>query len=150
MREPEDTEIRNNYVQCRGIILKGNKVLVMFRRKNGREYYVFPGGHMRYGEKPIDTVVREIREETTIEVKNLELAFHFINHLKKEREDYYFVGNWVSGEPTLSGEEFKENDKNNYYEPILVEISDIEELELYPLFAKEWFIDWLERFLENS
>ncbi len=148
MRTPEDADIRNDYFQCRGIILKGDKVLVMFRKKKGKgEYYVFPGGHMRYYEKPIETVERELLEETTISVKNLKPAYDFINHTEPEKRDYYFIGEWVSGKPTLSGEESRECNEDNYYEPMWVDIDDIQELNLYPRAAKEWVHDWLGRFL---
>jgi 8-oxo-dGTP pyrophosphatase MutT (NUDIX family) len=119
----------------------------MFRRRDGEEYYVFPGGHMRFGEKPVDTVRREIEEETTVKVKELKPAFDFFNYLRKERRDYFFVGRWESGEPVLSGEESRRNDEDNYYEPMWVDRDKIKELNLYPLFAKEWFEEWLERFL---
>lgn len=150
MRKPEDSEVRNDHFECRGIILKGDKVLVMFRRKKGQEYFVFPGGHMRYGEEPLDTAIREIREETTIEVENLRPAFDYINHMKVERRTYYFVGDWKTGEPILSGEESRESSEDNYYEPMWVDISDIPSLVLYPTVSKEWVINWLDRFLKES
>ena len=151
MKIPEDADIRINDVQCRGIVLKDEDVLVMFRKKNGEEYYVFPGGHMREGEDPVDTTVREIYEETTVKVKNLELAFEFKNYVKKKKVkiDYYYVAKWESGEPVLSGEESRRACKDDYYEPMWVSIGDISELTLYPLMAKEWTEGYLERFLEK-
>jgi 8-oxo-dGTP pyrophosphatase MutT (NUDIX family) len=141
----EDADIRNEHIQARGIIVKDDKVLVMFRRKEGREYYTYPGGHMRVFEKPIDTAIREIREETTIEVKDLKPAFDFINYAKPE-ENYYFVGRWKSGEPTLSGEESRAVCEENYYEPMWVDISEIKDLNLYPRAAKEWTMNYLSTF----
>jgi 8-oxo-dGTP pyrophosphatase MutT (NUDIX family) len=143
---PEDADVRNNYFQCRGIIVKDNKVLVMFRRKKGREYYVFPGGHMRNYEKPIDTAIREIYEETTIKVKNLKPAYDQIIHTNPEQRDYYFVGYWESGEPTLSGEESRRCSEENFYKPMWVNISEVTKLELYPEAAKEW----VNNYLKNS
>ena len=34
------------FSNCRGIIIKNNKLVVMERKKNGRHYYTFPGGHV--------------------------------------------------------------------------------------------------------
>ena len=150
MRKPEDADVRIDNFQCRGIIVNGDKVLVMLRSQKGKgEYYVFPGGHMRNYEKPIETVEREIEEETTIKVKNLKPAYNFINHTEPELREYYFVGEWVSGEPILSGEESRESNDDNYYEPMWVELSDIQELNLYPRAAKEWVHDYLESFIED-
>ena len=147
----EDEDIRNKDIQSRGIILKDDKVLVIFRRKNGEEYYVFPGGHMREGETPVETAIREIEEETTVIVKDLELAFEFFNYVKPKKvmKDYYFVGYWKSGEPLLSGEESRRVSEDNYYEPMWIPIKEILNLTLYPLMAKEWVEYYLERFLEG-
>jgi len=135
----EDGDIRTEYVQARGIIIKDNKVLVMFRRKKGREYYTFPGGHMRNYEQPIDTAIREIREETSIEVEDLKPAYTCIFHTDPEHIEYYFTGKWKSGEPILSGEESRAVCEENYYEPMWVDISEIPELNLYSRAVKEWF-----------
>ena len=146
----EDADVRINHIQARGIILKEDKVLVMFRRVKGDEYYVFPGGHMREGEKPIETAVREIEEETTIKSKDLKLAFEYRNYLKKERREYYFVGYWESSEPILSGEESRRATDENYFKPMWLPLTDIPELVLYPLMAKEWVMTYLERFIEEK
>ncbi|MDD4381823.1 MAG: NUDIX domain-containing protein [Candidatus Dojkabacteria bacterium] len=151
MRTPEDADIRIENVQCRGIVLKDDQILLMFRRKKGREYYVLPGGHMEKGEKPIDTVIREVKEETTVEVSNFELAFEFKNHKDKDIEklEYYFVGKWKSGEPTLSGEESRETDESNYYEPIWVSLTDVPRLKLYSGAVKEWIVNSLNKYLKE-
>ena len=145
----EDANVRNNYFQARGIITKGDKVLVMFRRKNGREYYTFPGGHMRKDEQPIDTAIREIREETTVEVKDLRPAYDFINYTDPEQREYYFIGKWASEEPTLSGEESRRCNEKNYYEPMWIDISIIPKLNLYPKATKEWFINYSNQVIDN-
>lgn len=147
----EDADIRVNNVQARGIILKEDKVLVMFRIKNGEEYYVFPGGHMEIGETPKETATREIKEETTIEVNNLELAFEFKNYVKRKKvlEEYYFVGKWKSGEPVLSGEESRRCTNENFYKPMWISINEISGLLLYPAMAKEWVTEYFEEFLRR-
>lgn len=151
MEYREDANVRLSNIQSRGIILKKDKVLVMFRIKNGDGYYTFPGGHMRKGEEPIDTAVREIEEETTIKVKDMELAFEFKNYVKKKKveSEYYFVGKWKSGVPMLSGEESRRANEDDYYQPMWVPIDEIFELILYPLMAKEWVMEYLGKFLEK-
>lgn len=147
----EDADVRINNIQSRGIILKGDLVLVMFRRKKGHEYYVFPGGHMQEGETPLENAVREIYEETTIKVKNMDLAFEFKDYKKpkKTEEEHYFVGEWKSGEPTLSGEESRRSTEDNYYEPMWVKLSDLENLVVYTFAAAEWIEVSLEKFLKK-
>lgn len=149
MKKPEDADIRNEHIQVRGIIIKDDKVLVMFRRKKGREYYTFPGGHMRYYEQPIDTAIRELKEETTIEIQDLKPAYDYINHIEPEEKQYYFVGKWKSGIPTLSGEESRAVCEDNYYEPMWVDISTVPKLNLYPRASKEWFVNYINQFIKN-
>jgi len=147
----EDADVRINNAQARGIVLKGDSVLIMFRRKNAEEYYVFPGGHMRIDEKPLQTAQREIEEETTIKTKGLKLAFEFHNFYKPDKpaSQYYFVGEWASGTPTLSGEESRRADENNYYKPMWIKVDSLADLTLYPLMAKEWVLEFLPSFVEK-
>lgn len=147
----EDANVRVNDIQSRGIILKDDMVLVMYRKKDGEEYYVFPGGHMREDETPLENAVREIEEETTIIVKDIELAFEIRNYVKpnKIKVDYYFVGYWKSGEPVLSGEESRRDHTNDYYEPMWVSITEIPKLTLYTAAAKEWVEYDLKKFIQK-
>jgi 8-oxo-dGTP pyrophosphatase MutT (NUDIX family) len=52
--------------------------IVFFQNKKVREYLLlyylgghwdFPKGHIELGEKPIETVIREVKEETNLEIK---------------------------------------------------------------------------------
>lgn len=46
-----------------------------WRREYG-QYYVFPGGGVEAGERPADTVRRELREETGLRAKIVREVFH--------------------------------------------------------------------------
>ena len=62
---------------------KENKaVLLIHRFKNGRNYWVIPGGGAKGHETPIDTAIREINEELSIHLKPTDLM-HFLNMKKK-------------------------------------------------------------------
>ena len=43
-----------------------NRILLVKHRKNGREYWVLPGGHLEYGETIEECAVRELLEETSL------------------------------------------------------------------------------------
>jgi 8-oxo-dGTP diphosphatase len=135
-----DKHIRINNQRHAGIVIKDAKILLMHRIYNGKEYYVIPGGHIQKGEDPKVAVLREIEEETSIIAKNPELVFEFRNYKKGTNGnfDFYYTCEYVSGEPTLGGEEKMKNNPENFYEPMWVEVSKVKELNILPRFAKEW------------
>jgi 8-oxo-dGTP diphosphatase len=137
-----DEDIRVNNKQARGFVIKGDKILLMYREKEGHKYYVFPGGHMDKNEKPIETVEREIFEETTIKVKNVRKAFDIADYAKDKeiQYEYYFICDWKEGIPTLSNEEAVRCCKENFYKPMWVDLKDLSNLKLYSLAAKEWVL----------
>jgi len=74
-----DKDIRINNKRAAGIVIKDNKILLMHRIYKGKEYWVFPGGHLQQGEELAGAAIREILEETTIIVNNPVLVFEFRN-----------------------------------------------------------------------
>lgn len=139
---PEDRDIRINNKSARGFVLKGKKILVMHRIKNGTEYYVFPGGHMEVNETPEECARREVFEETAVKINTLKPAFNFS---VADRSEYFFIGEWESGEPALNGEEARRNRADNLYEPMWVDIAALDKLpNLYSEEAKKWIFDYLK------
>ncbi len=56
------------------IFMQAGKVLVVKRGiEPHKGLYCFPGGFMQYGEQPHAAAVREIKEETGVDVRSLEL-----------------------------------------------------------------------------
>ena len=54
------------------LICDGNKVLV--QEKAGTNGLVFPGGHVEEGESLLESVVREMKEETGLTIENLKIC----------------------------------------------------------------------------
>ena len=55
---------------ARGIILRNNEVLMVQQRvQRGAIVWVFPGGGIEKGETPEEACIREVKEETGLEVK---------------------------------------------------------------------------------
>jgi 8-oxo-dGTP diphosphatase len=111
------------------IIINGSKILLMYRKKNDSEYYCIPGGHIDQGETPEQAAVREIKEETTLDVVLSEFLIEIENQRRKE---FYFFSESSSGKTKLSGEEAERNSPENVYKLEWVLLADFPKLKVYP------------------
>lgn len=69
MRRTENVELT---VLC--LITDGDRVLLQNRIKEDWKGYALPGGHVEIGESFVDAVIREMKEETGLDIKNPKLA----------------------------------------------------------------------------
>lgn len=60
---------------ARAIIIEDGKILVMHRDKYGSKYVTLPGGRLNNNETPEQAVVREIKEETGLDVISAQPVF---------------------------------------------------------------------------
>jgi ADP-ribose pyrophosphatase YjhB (NUDIX family) len=117
------------------VIIKGKKILLMYRIKNGREYFVFPGGGVEENESLETALIREIKEEFNIDVKIEKLLFRIEN---QGREEFYFLVKEFVGIPEISGEEKERMNENNQYAPAWLNLEEVIKLpNLYPEEAKQ-------------
>ena len=56
------------------MVYEGENVLVMDRAKHDWGGLTFPGGHVEVNETLIEAVIREMKEETGLDIKNPELC----------------------------------------------------------------------------
>ena len=114
----------------RAIILKDDKLLVMHRNKFGKEYETLPGGNIELGETPEQALLRELVEETSVEVSPKQLVF--IEHAGDPYgTQYIYLCEYISGEPQLApdSEEAHINKLGqNLYEPKWVSVTDLPDL----------------------
>lgn len=135
-----DNDIRIANYRHAGIVIKDNKILLMHRIYKGEEYWVIPGGHMQKGEEPKEVVIREVLEETSVTITKPELVIEF-QDIKNNKHDFYYICEYVSGEPLLGGEESEKNSKENFYEPMWVDLNDLDKKIIYPEYAKYWILE---------
>ena len=58
----------------RAIIIEDDKLLAMFRDKYGSQYFTLPGGRVNEHESQEQALIREIKEETELDVISAELV----------------------------------------------------------------------------
>lgn len=115
-----------------GIIIKDNNILLMERVKNGKHYWVFPGGGKNKDESYATALRREIMEESGINIAVLKTLYK--NNAPKQKE-IYFKCRYISGEPKLSPDsvEYERTIKEKqFYSPQWKEISYLPYLDILP------------------
>lgn len=120
----------NRRISVRAIIIIENKLATMYREKDGRVYYTFPGGGKESGETLEECVKREVFEEFGMVVEPIQKIYVYQGI--KSIEHFYLV-KWISGEfGAGKGEEFQSNQDRGVYIPKLVEIAKLNNLPLMP------------------
>lgn len=119
-------------ISSRGIIIEDNFVYLMFRRRileDGiiKEYYVVPGGGINEGETLQENIIRELKEELSVDVK---INGYIGKDENKESIAYFFSCTIINGTPKLGGEELERSTEKNYYEIRKVSITKLAELNL--------------------
>ena len=92
-----------------------------------KEYYVIPGGGQDEGETLEETVIRELKEEMNIDIKVLG---YLGNSIWEDSNSNFFHCEIINGIPTLGGEELERMKEQNYYEPMFVDISSLEDINI--------------------
>lgn len=135
-------------IRAVAILIKDNEILLMWRNKEGKEYWTFPGGGVEGDEKIEEAIIRELREETTVEGKVEKLLYHQIYDHESDNnwgsEQYFYLCSYVLGEPKLredSPEAEKMKTGTNLFEPQWVPLEKLTSLLLYPLEIRNWLIE---------
>jgi mutator protein MutT len=113
------------------ILDKENKILLIHRFFQGREYYVFPGGGVEEGESVEEAVVREIKEETGLDAKINQKLFEFYNDFDK-RINHFFLVTEFTGKVQLGGPEAQRNSKEDRYVLEWHKLDELQHLSLFP------------------
>ena len=58
-----------------GVLIKDNKLLLVQHEKEGKTYWLLPGGGVRLGEPLYDSLVREFHEELNLRISVRDLFF---------------------------------------------------------------------------
>lgn len=114
------------------VITADGKILLVRHRKGSRQYWVLPGGRLEYGETFQECAVRELQEETGLDVKVDKLVF-LSEAIAPDRSRHivnvYLTAEVIGGvlkvgdEPVLAGVDY-------------VPIAELERSTLYPPVAK--------------
>ena len=110
------------------LITDGDRILLQNRTKNDWQGYTLPGGHVEPGESFVDAVIREVKEETGLDIKNPRLAG--VKQFPIEGGRYVvllFIANEYSGTVVSSDEGQMEWVDSNHL-PEIHTVDDFEDL----------------------
>jgi len=98
------------YLAVSAAIIRDGRVLIV-RRARPPQLYTLPGGVVETGETLLQAVVREVREETAIEIEPVALAGHreaIMRDAAGRTERHFvimcFAARWIAGEAVLNEE----------------------------------------------
>jgi ADP-ribose pyrophosphatase YjhB (NUDIX family) len=128
-------------IRVAACILKDDKILMIRHKKGDEKYWLLPGGRIEYGETMIETLKREMVEETGLEVRVGNLMFvseaipednhrHIIN--------MFFEAEIVNGKIRLGNEEILDAVE-------FIDINKLDKITIYPLIRDE-----LKQYINNS
>lgn len=112
------------------IITHGQKIALIFRHKNGRDYYAIPGGHIEINETPKDAAIREIQEELGLKLDHLNFEFETES---ADRRDYYFSATTKDTVFVTTGDEAVGlTNPDNLFRPLWISVTDLSKYPIYP------------------
>ena len=133
MSELENRNMEYPRIRVSVIVIEEGKILLVRHEKQGRTYWVLPGGGVDFGEPLEQAAVRELKEETSLDIKVDKLVF-VDDFIPEDRHrhvvDVYFTAKVVGGKLTLGPDSVMREVR---YFPI----EDLAELPFYPKIADQ-------------
>lgn len=117
------------------VVNEKEEILLVQHKKSNRLYWVLPGGRIEYGEDFAACAVRELKEETNLDIKFGKVVF--LSEAIAPDKSRHIINIYATGE-VLGGEMRLGNDPD----PVLADVGwkpihDLEKITLYPPVAKE-------------
>lgn len=124
------------------IIIRNGKLLLIHRQKPGRDFYVLPGGGVDLEESFEEACIREVKEETGLDVLSLHLVSRYIT---LEKEENYYLTQVTPAEPVLGGAESQRQSPEDSYTFFWVGAAQLESLNLRPPAARRICLELLQK-----
>lgn len=103
---------------CGAIVIQGEKILII---QQAAGHWGFPKGHVEDGETEVETAIREIKEETNLDVE-IDESHRYVEHYSPkegvEKDVVLFVAKMIGGEIKAQEEEVQKIKWLSYEEAI--------------------------------
>jgi 8-oxo-dGTP diphosphatase len=121
------------------IIIDKGKILLIHRLKGDDEYYVLPGGSVEEKETNSEALIREIKEETGLDIV-IDKELYKVNNNYDARTQHILLAKSVNGRLTLGEPELSRQSKDNKYILEWHDIAELKNLKIFPEEIKEKII----------
>jgi ADP-ribose pyrophosphatase YjhB (NUDIX family) len=87
---------------CAGALIVRDRRVLLVRRaiEPFKDYWDIPGGFLEPGEHPLDGMLREVREETGLDVRVIKLFGVYMDHYDNNGREIFTLNHYYVVEPT--------------------------------------------------
>jgi 8-oxo-dGTP diphosphatase len=116
------------------IIVRNDEILLIDRQRNGRSYYVIPGGGVEPGESLAQAAIREAQEELSLDVELGPLLYtRPWDDGRIQQMEYAFLVTTYTGQPALLDPEMlAKQTPDNFYALHWLPLADLNGSPCYP------------------
>lgn len=122
-----------------------NRMLMVKQEHEDRDIWMVPGGGIEEGENSVDAAVREIKEETGLDIEVGKLIWH-VEEVSERGQRFvnFFMGRNIGGDMALGLDPEFDEDSQVLREVKFMSRQEIEEIPvLYPEYLKDEFWRYL-------
>lgn len=123
---------------ARAIIIKEGKILLCKSKRRG--YYFLPGGHVEFGEKIEEALIRELKEELNAKTVRMKLVGLVQNRFREENKNWHEIN-------FIFETKLKDCDISSREDRILfewVELSSLKKTNILPAALPALVVKWLK------
>ena len=132
----------------RVVVVNDKKEIIMVKQHHeNRDIWMVPGGGIEEGENSIQASVREVKEETGLDITVTGMAWHMeeVSEARGQRFVNYIVGKVEGGQLNLGRDPELDDDKQVLREVAFMSKEEIDELEnVFPDFFRDEIWDILD------
>jgi len=135
----------NCRIRTAAVIVVDNKLLMVKHKKKDKEYWLLPGGGVKYGESLSDAIKRELLEELNIKISVGDILF--INDSIPSEEERHILNIYFECN-IEEGEIFLNHDKR-VVDYSFIDLDKIDKILLYPNIKRELLVYLLDNIRDN-
>ena len=143
-------DLGRKLVAVRTLLFQDEQVLLVGHRsrKTGTEWWMAPGGLANHGEPAIDAAIREVKEETGLDVE-IEGMVYWLEWLWEQSDclELYFLGRLAGGSLTVGHDPELGEGQQQIFDAHFFPLDELQEFPVYPKVFRTMLLDhWREGF----